>query len=339
MRNWICFFLLALSVAAHAEDRPSVLVRTEPVRKEALAFTLSGYGTVFTDPSGTKNISQPRSGQITRLSVIAGQVVRRGAVLFAFSTDPLSANAYSRARSSLELAGSDFDRLKRLFRQQLATNAQLAAAKKALEDAQSAYRAQQALGTGKQHEVVRAPFDGVILSCFASQGDRIAAGKTVLQLVQREGFRARIGIQPEDAVRVKIGMKVSLFPVFDKSLTLQGEVEDVHGMIDPRTRLVDVIVKLDKAQRLMLMPGMKLKGEIEMPGASAWVVPSSAVLNDENGAYLFQDDKGYARRVGVSATENGNVTAVRGKFDPALPVVVLGNYELQDGMKLRRARP
>ncbi len=337
MRNRIFLFLLFFSFSAHAED--SVLVKTEPMRKEALTFRISGYGTVFPDPSGIENISEPRSGQIARLSVIAGQVVKRGDTLFEFATDPHEANAFAQARSALELAGSDLDHMTRLFNQQLATNAQLAFAKKALQDARSAYQAQQALGAGKTRETVRAPFDGVVLSCLASQGDRIAAGKTVLQIARRDGFLARIGIQPEEALRVKTGMKVSLFPVFDTSLTLQGEVGEVQGMIDPGTRLVDVIVKLGRKDSSDLVPGMKLKGEIDIHGASEWVVPRSAVLTDENGAYLFQDDKGYARRVNVSAKEDGKNTAVQGKFDPDLPVVVLGNYELKNGMKLRKARP
>lgn len=339
MKNRVFLFLLIFSFSAQAKDSPSVLVKTEPMRKEALAFKLSGFGTVFLDPAGMQSISQPRSGQIERLFVMAGQVVRRGEALFEFATDPQEANAFAQARSALELAGSDFDRTTRLFDRQLATNAQLAAAKKALQDAQSAYRAQQALGAGKTREAVRAPFDGVVLGCFASQGERIAAGKTVLQLARRNGFRARIGVQPEEASRVKAGMMVTLFPVFDKSLTLQGEVGDVHDMIDPRTRLVDVIVKLGQAQRIALISGMKLRGEIDIPGADAWVVPRSAVLTDENGAYLFQDDKGYARRVNVSAQEDGEITAVQGKFDPDLPVIVLGNYELKNGMKLRLENP
>ena len=327
--------LLACSAAAHADGQPSALVETAPIRKEAVTFNLSGYGTAFSDPRSTVNFSLPRSGQIVSMDLIAGQIVRRGATLFKFETDPISANGYAQAESALEMARSTFESTKRLYAQQLTTFAQLAAAKKALKDAESAFKMQNKLGDGTPLEIVKAPFDGVVVGSFASPGDRIQMGKTVLQLAKFDALRVRMGVQPEDAPKIKNGMSVRLFPVYDNTLKLTGVVSDIHGMIDSQTRLVDVIVDLGKTQGQGLVPGIKLRGEIEIQAASEWVVPRSAVLSDEHGAYIFQDDIGRAKRVSVTSTENGGMTAIRGKFDPGLPVIVLGNYELQDGIRLR----
>ncbi len=336
MRSWLCLFLLTCSVIAHAEDQPSVLVKTEPMRKESIIFKLSGYGSVFSDPKNTVNFDQPRSGQIISLNVMAGQIVKRGDALYEFETDPAAAYAYAQAKSSLEMASSEFESMKRLYAQQLATHAQLAAAKKALKDAQSAFETQNKLGDGLPLEIVKAPFDGVIAGSFASPGDRVQTGKTVLQLARLGALRARIGVQPEDALKIKLGMTVKLLPVFDKTRQLNGAVSEIHGSINPQTQLVDVIAQIDKSQNPGLIPGMKLRGVIQIQGADAWVVPRSAVLSDENGAYIFQDDMGHAKRVNVNAIESGGMTAIQGKFDPALSVVVLGNYELHDGMTLRK---
>lgn len=338
MRNCLWLFLLTCSVAALAEDKPNALVKTEPMRREITVSGLQGYGTLFSDPRLTLNVSQPRSGRVGSLDVSAGQTVRRGHVLFEFETDPNAANGYLQAEAALEMARSGFESMSRLYARQLATNAQLASAKKALKDAKGAFDAQKRLGSGMAREVVKAPFDAVVAGIYASPGDRIQAGKSVLQLARRDGLRARIGIQPEDALKVRPGMKVVLFPVFGKPRKLMGEVSEVNGMIDPQTRLVDVIVDVGGKEAAGLVPGMKVRGTIEIPGASEWSVPRSAVLADGNGAYIFQSDKGFARRVYVTATENGEMTAIRGRFDPRLPVVVLGNYELQDGMKLRENR-
>jgi hypothetical protein len=60
------------------------------------------------------------------------------------------------------------------------------------------------------------------------------------------------------------------------------------------------------------------------------------VLTDARGAYVFQVAAGKARRVDVTpGTESAGLVAISGALDPALPVVVLGNYELQDGMPVR----
>ena len=68
----------------------------------------------------------------------------------------------------------------------------------------------------------------------------------------------------------------------------------------------------------------------------AWAVPRAAVLTDTNGAYIFQVAGGTARRVNVTTSgESEGMVAVSGTIDAQLPVVVVGNYELTDGMQVR----
>jgi hypothetical protein len=65
-------------------------------------------------------------------------------------------------------------------------------------------------------------------------------------------------------------------------------------------------------------------------------VPRQAVLTDAQGAYIFQVVQGVAHRVNVTkGHESQGVVAISGTMDTKLPVVVLGNYVLQDGMKVR----
>ena len=94
--------------------------------------------------------------------------------------------------------------------------------------------------------------------------------------------------------------------------------------------LVDVLVKISAGG---LMPGTRVHAEIEVARQTAGVVPRSAVLQDANGAYLFQVAQGKARRINVqTGLEHNGLIAVQGAFDTGLAVVSLGNYELADGM-------
>ena len=53
-------------------------------------------------------------------------------------------------------------------------------------------------------------------------------------------------------------------------------------------------------------------------------------------AVIFQVAAGKARRVKVTtAGESQGMVAISGTIDPQLPVVVVGNYELTDGMLVR----
>ena len=79
-----------------------------------------------------------------------------------------------------------------------------------------------------------------------------------------------------------------------------------------------------------------MEAAITLGEDNAWSVPRQAVLSDDQGSYLFQVANRHAQRVAVQVVgEAAQSYGVTGKLDPQLPVVVLGNYELRDGMAVR----
>jgi membrane fusion protein (multidrug efflux system) len=329
--------LLLAGSMAYAADTPSVSVESVAIKQQEMTDTVSGYGIVSPDTRSLETISLPRPGQIVRLLVSAGQTVKKGSPLLQFGTGADAAMNYQQARQAVDFATSEAARVAELATQQLATQSQLAAANKALADAEAALHAQERIGAGRALEQVNAPFDGIVMSVQAAQGDRLAAGAPLLQLARAGGQRVLLGVEPDDARRVRPGMPVSAVPVFSSEnngeTRVQGRVAQAFGMINPQTQLVDVLVKVADGG---LMPGTRVRAEIEVDKQTAWVVPRSAVLQDDNGAYLFQVAQGKARRINVrTGLERNGLIAVQGPFDTAQAVVSLGNYELSDGMAVR----
>lgn len=324
--------LLATSMT-YAADTPSVRVETVAMKQQQMTDTVSGYGTVSPDTRSLETISLPRPGQIVRLLVSPGQTVKKGSALLQFGTGADAAMNYEQARQAVDFAMSEATRIGQLAEQQLATQSQLSAAKKALADAEAALHAQERIGAGRALERVAAPFDGIVMSVQAAQGDRLAAGAPLLQLARAGGQRVLLGVEPGDARRVRPGMSVSVAPVFSSETRVPGRVAQAFGMINPQTQLVDVLVEVTGGG---LMPGTRVRAEIEVDQQTAWVVPRSAVLQDAKGAYLFQVAQGKARRINVhTGLEQNGLIAVQGPFDPGEAVVRLGNYELSDGMTVR----
>ena len=108
-------------------------------------------------------------------------------------------------------------------------------------------------------------------------------------------------------------------------------------MINPQTQFVDVLVEVPSGG---LMPGMRVRAEIQLNLQTEWVLPRSAVLRDSQSAYVFQVRDGKAHRVTVqTGLEQDGVIAVKGALAANEPVVSLGNYELQDGMGVRGSTP
>jgi len=333
------FFLMMLLGASPvlAAEEPSVQVETVALQQRPMADTVFGYGVVSPDTRSLQNISLPRPGQIVALWVTAGQTVKKGTPLLEFGTGADAAMSYQQALQAVDFAQSEVVRNEELVSQQLATQSQLAAAKKALADAQAALHAQKAIGTGRSLERVVAPFDGVVVAIQAAQGDRLPAGASVLQLAKAGAQRVLLGVEPDEAARVHPGMTVSVVPVFNAERQIPGRVAQVSGMINPQTQFVDVLVDVPGSG---LMPGTRVRAEIQLSQRTLWVVPRSAVLQDAQGTYLFQVRGGKARRVDVkTGLERDGLIAVQGAFNADEPVVSLGNYELRDGMAVRGSPP
>lgn len=319
------------------EEESSVQVETVSLRQQPMPDTVSGYGVVTPGTRSLQNINLPRPGQIAALRVNIGQVVKKGATLLEFGTGADAALSYRQALQAVEFARTEVARVAQLRGEQLATQSQLAAANKTLADAQAALQAQEKIGAGRTLERVTAPFDGVVVALQAAQGDRLPAGAPVLQLARAGGQRVLLGVEQEDVARVRPDMAVSVIPVLNVGRTLPGSVAQISGMINPQTQFVDVLVDVTGDE---LMPGTRVRVDILLSRRAAWVVPRSAVLRDDHGAFIFQVRGGKARRVDVqTGVERGSLVAVQGPFDASEPVVSVGNYELHDGMAVRESLP
>jgi membrane fusion protein (multidrug efflux system) len=332
-RELILLGLLLCASPVWATDAPSVAVQTVAMKQQMMTATISGYGVVSPDTRSLQNINLPRAGQVVSMLVNAGQVVKKGTPLLEFATSMDATQSYQQAVVAVRFAASEVARIEQLLSQQLATQSQLATAKKSLADAQSALRAQQKMGNGRGQERIVAPFDGVVASISAAQGDRLAVGAPVLQLAKAGGQRVVLGVEPDDVARVHPGMPVSVASVFNDTRRVTGQVKQVFGMVNPQTQFVDVLVDVPSGG---LIAGTRVQATIQLGQQPAWVVPRSAVLRDGQGAYLFQVQAGKAHRVNVqTGLEQGGEVAVSGRFNQHLPVVSLGNYELQDGIAVR----
>jgi membrane fusion protein (multidrug efflux system) len=315
-------------------DEASVLVRTEAVRLQELPLTMTVFGEVATGKPET--LSFPQAGQLVRLAVVAGQQLRRGDLIATLNGDPTVQSAYAQAASALNLAQHELRRLQDLLALQLATQSQVDAAAKQLKDAQAVLAAQSKLGGARPTPTLVAPFDGVVIAVPVAQGDRVQSGAAVVQLGRSSTLRILLAIEPAQSALVKVGMPVTITPVQDNAGSIKAAITEMQKLIDPKTRMVTAIVNLPASPDTRLLSGMRVQAAITLGQRQAWAVPRQAVLNDDKGAYLFQVASRRASRVDVTKlVEAGQSYGVEGKIDPKLPAVVLGNYELRDGMSVR----
>jgi RND family efflux transporter MFP subunit len=294
---------------------------------------------VATSEDAVVGVSFLHPGQISRLRVRPGEVVKAGEVLLELSTDPSATLGYQTAVAALDFAKRDLARTKTLLAQHLATNAQLAAAQKAVEDAMVAVETQRKLGNDRNTEVITAPFNGYVTTLTVALGDRVQPSTTVLKLAPTDRVQVTVGLEPEDAARVQTGMAAEIVPVFTPESRLSGVVRGATGTINPATKRLDVWVEVATAEQ-ELVPGTAVSVQIVLEQHTGWVVPRNAVLRDGKGDYIFQVTGNKAERVPVKiGIETDKYTEIVGPIDTKHPIVTVGNYELQDGMAVREGGP
>jgi membrane fusion protein (multidrug efflux system) len=328
----------APAFAADSPTAPAVQVQTVPPRQQVLKSTVDGYGSVTSSEEAIFGISFLHAGQIAQLLVRSGESVNANQKLVVLTADPAVLLGYQRAAATLGFAERDLARTRGLVAQHLATNAQLAVAQKAVDDATTALEAERKLGNDRRSETAVAPFDGYVAAIAVAPGDRVQPNTTILKLARTDNLRVTVGLQPEDAARIRIGMKAEVVPVFAPDHPLEGSVQGLGGTINPVTRLVDAWIALPPTGNLI--SGSAVEVRIVLEEHTGWVVPRPAVLRDAKSDYVFQVTGTTAHRIPVrTGVQTDALTEVVGAIGPQQNIVTLGNYELQDGMTVRESAP
>lgn len=326
--------------AADDDGKPDVngqvLIGTVLPVSQTFHDTVQAWGAAVGDPHRASVISLGHGGQVTAADVVAGQVVKRGQVLLRIAPDPAARNAYRQAQSALSLASGELQRSEQMAAQHLATQSQLAAARKALDDAHAALDAQRALGGGDAEEIINAPADGVVTTLSVNLGDRFQADAPLLSFTPAHGLIARLGVQPEDGAQLKTGMQAQVKGVYADSKTYDGRIDMVGQAVDPQTHLLPVQMALPPEASASLVAGAAVQASIDTDGYTAWALPRDAVLHDDKGDYVFAVDHAHAKRIDVSLKHpQGDTVGVQGPLDAKTRIIVAGNYELDDGDAVR----
>jgi RND family efflux transporter MFP subunit len=324
----------------HADKGPRALVETTEVKTHRFTPTLTAYGTLEADPDKVLVLSLSHAGLINRVWVSLGQRVQAGDPLIDVVTAPADRMLYLQAQSAVDYARRELQRQQRLLKEQLATQEQVDAAHKALRDAQATLEALKRQGKDQSSQLVRSPREGIIARLDVQQGQRVQAGSPALLLAGADHLITRAGVEPEDLLRLRAGMPVTLSSVFVPQQRIRAQLRDVHAMINPATRLVDVLIPIPTDQADDLVLGSRMIAAIELASHTGLAVPRSAVLRDRQGIYLFTIRNGVAHRIDVTTgTEQADLVEITGNIQVGEPVVVTGNYELSEGMSVRESAP
>jgi len=316
-------------------QKPSALVKIAAVKQIPISKTLITYGIVSVAPEHIQQITIQNEALVQQIFVTQGQRVSKGDPLLRLSTTASSSLNFENAKIAVDFAKKELDRLEKLRSQYLATNADVQSAKQNLAKAEAALKnlnQQQQNETGK---VIQSNCSCNIVAINVQPGQVVSAGTTLLTYANTNQVQIRLGVEYDELSKIHLGQKVVITPIYNSSLSYAGFISNITDQIDPKTGLIDVIVPLGNVTGLI--PGSMVEGKILLePEKNLLAVPRSAILYENNKPYVFVDINGKANKRWITVgEENDKFIAIKSGIQANESVVVVGNYELTDGMPLR----
>jgi len=321
------------------EPEPIAQVQTIKLQKSVISETLSVYGTVLPWPDKLQTISVPYTSLIEKVMVNEGQLVQQGALLLTLKPGDDATLQFKQARKELNAALREQQLLQERVRLKLATQTDLVAVQLRSEQAQAMLDNLTSRGINRNQQV-KAGQAGIIHLVSVQQGQIVPAGSPLLQLVNQNQWVVRLGVEPEDFDRLQLNQPVLLTPV-NKPVAqpVKGRIATITHQIDPVTRLLNVFVRPESNQQLLINDFVQ--AQIIVSSANTLVAPRQALLPDGNAYSLFTIENHHAvkHRVQVGLENDTQIEVIANDLKELDDIVVLGNYELEDGMALEVKQP
>jgi membrane fusion protein (multidrug efflux system) len=315
---------------------PVAAVRTKPLRKGTIAEKVLAYGTVVAVPGSSQSISVSYESRVRRFAASAGERVAPHTSLLEIEPSPETLAKLERAEAAYASAKKALGYVDQRFDLHLATNEERLQARRSFEEADLTLTSLRRQGARREGQTIRSPFAGVVAKIGAQKGAIVPAGAPLIELVPDSGVEVQLGVEIDNVSHLEVHQPVTLKSV-QRGVAVTGRVRVVGRTVNPATRLVDILVSLPASGGLLV--GEYVQGKIRVASTEGLIAPRAAVLPEEGHFVIFTIEKGRARkRIVRLGLENEKEVEVLGEgLSPGEPVVVLGNYELEDGMAVRRA--
>lgn len=307
-------------------DRPPVNVVTLDLVPMSIRDRLSLPGVI--EPWVKLEILAEVRGKITKKAVEEGVRVKRGDVL-AYIDFRDYENSFKSAKASYDVALADFERIKKLYKEQLATRSRM---DNALAQAKNYKAGMDNAALNLERCKILAPISGIVNHIFIEEGQYLNIADPVAEILQIDRVKVQVGI-PEsdvDAVRRLTDFNVRIDALGGK--TFSGKKHFLSSTADSRARLYNLDLVLENKNEEIL-PDMFARVEIikkEVPDSIS--VPLYAVIsrNNSNIVYVINDHKAHLRKVELGLLEGWRVEVKKG-LRAGEKVIVVGHRSVNDG--------
>ena len=314
-----------------------------------MPYQLTSTGTV--EAIRMANVAAQVTGVIQRVTFREGQDVRAGQVLFQLDPRPFRAALdqataiLQRDRAQAENANADAQRSKTLYEQNVLSQSEWDVKRSTAEAASATVKGDEAAVRTARinlgYASIRAPIAGKTGRLLVHEGDLVRSGTNdaLVSITQPQPIWVRFTVPDQDVttvLRYKNAKPRVVVQPGDGSAPSEGKLVFIDSSVDPTTGTLLLKGEFPNTDG-RLVPGQFVDTRLILTvQPRALVVPSVAVSNGQQGAYVYRvqpDSTVVPQPVTVERTQD-DLAVLSGGLHPGDLVVTDGQLRLSPGAKV-----
>ena len=184
---------------------------------------------------------------------------------------------------------------------------------------------------------IRSPISGSVTDRPLFAGETVAAGSTLLTVMDTSALLAKVHLAQVLAQRLKVGDAATV-SVPGLATPVPAKVSLVSPALDPGSTTIEIWLRLENPDGALKVGTPVHASIVGRQVASALTIPSSALQTAPDGAksvmVVGTDSTAHNKPVSVGLQDNGRVQIASGLTTGDM-VITTGGYALQDGAKVK----
>ena len=225
------------------------------------------------------------TGSLKKIYVKEGQRVKKGSLLAQIDDAGLK-NQLEQLQIQVELSKTTYDRIQRLWKQNIGSEMQLLQAKANYE---AQLKSIEQLKKQLQRTQILAPFSGTIDEIVANTGANLIPGKTpVMRIVNLKEMYTEANVPERYLSQIKVGTAATVnIPMLNREYSTS--IRQTGNFINPNNRSFRVETSLPNRNE-MIIPNLTCKLKInDYTNPEALMVPLRVIREDASGKkYIFK---------------------------------------------------
>ncbi|MBT3303335.1 MAG: efflux RND transporter periplasmic adaptor subunit [Bacteroidetes bacterium] len=249
MKKYACYFpFLIILIISSCQQKAEVekeidpiKVKTVTIEKVFLNKSIHSSGKVYSQKE--IKLSFKTGGLIQHILVKEGEPVNKEQVLASLNLSEIQVH-HNQANFAVEKAQRDYNRVKNLYTDSVATLEQFQNVKTALDYAKTNAQIAQ---FNLKYSTIKAPENGIILKKLNETNEIVGPGYPVFLFAPKgESWIVRTNITDKDIVKLQIGDSAQIYVDAYPKIIFTAHIIEIASMADPYSGTYEIELAIDK---------------------------------------------------------------------------------------------